>query len=484
LPAVGAADAAAKRAIWEEWEAATAQVRDQIEALLKSARAKQEKFNLEKYEPAITACYLKPSAERTPIEEQVARMVEQRLAWQYDEESTIGKLPSTERGKVRALQIQLAKLDVIKPAPIPKAMAVADVSRFAPVTHLLEGGSWKRPTVALEPGVPEFLGGDLAKNELSFSGQTTGRRSQLARWLTRPDHPLTARVIVNRLWQQHFGRGIVSTSSDFGLQGERPTHPELLDWLAAEFVESGWSLKHIHRLIVTSAAYQRTSLVDHDEAEAMGAVEADPANRLLWRANRRRLEGEAIRDAMLRVSGELNLQMHGPSVRPALPAGVSERNAWKANEDIAQQNRRSVYVLAKRNLRYPLFEAFDHPDLLQSCARRAVTVTATQSLTMLNSELTIDLAHRWAERLVESHAGSLRELIDSAYQAAFCREATAEETALAEAFMLDQSRLAEQVSRTGEPAADTTMSDAAISIEAVADFCHALFNSNEFMTVD
>jgi hypothetical protein len=353
-------------------------------------------------------------------------------------------------------------------------MAVCDVGRKAPPTHLLEGGSWKRPEAEVSPGFPEFLGADSPESvptaRIHRREPTTGRRTQLADWLTRPDHPLTARVIVNRLWQQHFGRGIVATPNDFGLQGERPTHPELLDWLAAELVENGWSLKHIHRLMVTSAAYRMSSLVEPDEQTATRTAQVDHDNKLFWKANRRRLEGEAIRDAMLQISGELNFEMHGPSARPELPAGVSERYAWKPNPEPSHRNRRSVYVLAKRNLRYPLFEAFDQPDLHQSCPRRAVTVTAPQSLAMLNSELTLDLAHRWADRLVAEHGDSPRDIVQTAYRAAYSREATEKEVKLSERFLTEELQSRKKPGKLG--------------VDEVAAFCHALFNTNEFITVD
>jgi hypothetical protein len=337
----------------------------------------------------------------------------------------------------------------------------------------------------VKPGFPEFLGADAPEAvplaRIHQREPTTGRRTQLADWLTRPDHPLTARVIVNRLWQQHFGRGIVATPNDFGLQGEPPTHPELLDWLAVELVQNGWSLKHIHRLMVTSATYRLTSFVDADDQNTVHATQVDHDNKLLWKANRRRLEGEAIRDAMLQIAGELNLEMHGPSARPVLPAGVSDRYAWQPDKEAAQRNRRSVYVFAKRNLRYPLFEAFDQPDLHQSCPRRAVTVTAPQSLAMLNSDLTLGLARSWAERLVAEHTDSPQELIQAAYRAAFSREATKKEIELSERFLADESRLASKES-SGET--QSHKEPGKVSVDAVAAFCHALFNSNEFITVD
>jgi hypothetical protein len=273
------------------------------------------------------------------------------------------------------------------------------------------------------------------------------------------------------------------------MQGERPTNPELLDWLSVELVENGWSLKHIHRLMVTSASYRMTSLIDQGEENTMKAMKLDRDNKLLWRANRRRLEGEAIRDGMLQIAGELNLEMHGRSVRPALPEGVGARYAWEPDKAAAQRNRRSVYVLTKRNMRYPLFEVFDQPDLHQSCPRRAVTVTAPQSLAMLNSKLTLDLARQWAERLMAEHPAALRSLICSAYRAAYGREATDAEIELAKAFLADQSQLASsEASKTQASGTKSEQHDDqqgnVYNTGAVTDFCHALFNSSEFITVD
>jgi hypothetical protein len=242
--------------------------------------------------------------------------------------------------------------------------------------------------------------------------------------------------------------------------------------LAVELVENGWSLKHIHRLLVTSATYQLASTIDASDADTIKAIEVDRDNKLLWRANRRRLDGESIRDAMLQVSGALNFTMHGPSARPKLPAGIGERYAWEPDKEAAQRNRRSVYVFAKRNMRFPLFEAFDQPDLHQSCARRAVTVTAPQSLAMLNGELSLELAHRWAERLVDKHGNKTAELIRAAYRAAYNRPAAEIEIELAEKFLAEQT------------AFDNQVADGELRTDAVAEFCHALVNSNEFITVD
>jgi hypothetical protein len=466
------------------WQEATAAIRGKLGALLKKAHIERQKFYLEKYEHAITTSYLKPASERTPLEEQIARMVEWRLDRLFDDKSMTEKLSREEKEAYAELQKQLSEFDSLKPKPLPMAMSVCDVGRTAPPTHLLEGGSWTRPEAEVTPGFPKLLGATAPEAvptaRIHQRAPTTGRRTQLADWLTRPDHPLTSRVIVNRLWQQHFGRGIVATPNDFGVQGERPTHPELLDWLAVELVENGWSLKHMHRLMVTSAAYRTSSVVDPTDQTIANATRVDHDNKLLWKANRRRLEGEAIRDAMLQISGELNLEMHGPSARPLLPPGVSDRYAWEPDKDPARRNRRSIYILAKRNLRYPLFEIFDQPDLHQSCPRRAMTVTAPQSLAMLNSELTLDLARKWAERLIAEHGDSPNELIQAAYRAAFGREASTKEIDLGKRFLADESKL---ISNEERSVPSTKVSNKA-GLEATAAFCHALFNSNEFIAVD
>jgi hypothetical protein len=468
LSAASAPEVAEYQSRHAKWEAATASIRSEIDGLLQTGRLKRRDFNLEKYEPAITACYRKAPENRSPFEEQIARMVECRFVSDADEMDAVKKLSAEDREKFKKLNERLAEFDSLKPAPLPTIMAVEDIGDTAPPTHLLSGGSWQKPADEEAPGFPEFLGAaspeTSALKNVHAHQPTTGRRSQLAHWLTRPDHPLTARVIVNRLWQQHFGRGIVATPNDLGMQGERPTHPELLDWLAVELVESGWSLKHIHRLMVTSATYRQSSNIDASDADAKRALAADPGNNLLWRSSRRRLGGEELRDAMLQTAGELNLEMHGCSARPALPAGVSARYAWEPDKDAEQRNRRSIYVFAKRNMRFPLFEVFDQPDLHQSCPRRLVTVTAPQSLAMLNSDLTLELAQQWVGRLIAEHGDDRDALVRSAFRSAYGRDASGEDLDRSTAFLGGK--------------------DGSLTTENVTDFCHALFNSNEFITVD
>lgn len=445
-----------------EWEAATAEVRAEIENLIGAKREEQRQYLLGKFRVEIRQAVSLPEAQRTPYQEQIARMALKQS--DPKEADLVKKLSKEEKERYAELQTRLKEFDHLRPIPPGTLMAVSDVGRSAPSTWLLEGGAWHKPAEELAPGFPDFLGEATAGISTPPNGNaTTGRRSALAHWLSRPDHPLTARVMVNRLWQQHFGVGIVSTSNDFGVQGDPPTHPELLDWLAVEFVEHGWSLKHLHRLMVTSATYRQASKFDGTNEVAV-AQERDPQNRLLWHARRRRLEGEAIRDAMITVSGELNPRMFGASARPELPEGLSKSYAWAPDEQVGDRRRRSVYVLAKRNLHYPLFEAFDQPDMHHSCPRRTQTTTAPQSLLLLNGELALEQARTWATRLRSQYGSDLPALVNAAYRQAFARAAVADEVQAAAEFITVQS--------------------AASGADAIADFCHALINANEFIYVD
>jgi hypothetical protein len=254
---------------------------------------------------------------------------------------------------------------------------------------------------------------------------------------------------VNRIWHYHFGKGIVGTPSDFGVMGERPSHPELLDWMAQEFVHSGWSMKHMHRLIMTSAAYRQSS-ADRKDASAV-----DPGNRLLWGYPRHRLEGEALRDAAMQVAGVLNLKEGGPSVYPELPEGMGgPRGGWKTSAP-DERNRRSVYVFVKRNARYPLLEVMDMPDTHESCARRQVSTSAPQALTLLNDKVVLDWAKAFASRVKDA-----KDPVDRAYRLAYQRPPDAWERDTVATFLHQKS-------------------DAAF-----VDFCQMLLISNEFVYVN
>ena len=354
---------------------------------------------------------------------------------------------------------------------------------------MLDAGDYRKPEELVAPGFPDFLGqDDLEKSLQRQERNPVGRRSALARWLTWPDHPLTARVIVNRLWQHHFGDGIVATSNDFGLMGDTPANAPLLDWLACELVDRGWSLKAIHRLMVLSATYQQSSRIDRNSTVHQKALQADPANKLLWHVRRQRLEGEVVRDALYAVSGRIEASMYGPSTYLRLPKAVLEnsRYAWTPDEVSANQHRRSIYSFQMRNMRHPLLASFDQPDMYASCGVRMETLTPTQSLALFNGEETAEQATFWAGRLLAESSDD-DSLIRRAFGEIYGRAASAEEVAGAKQFLTAQ---AEQIyaGETNIPTASQPLPCPAClepnKAAAYVDFCHALMNSSEFLFVD
>ena len=296
----------------------------------------------------------------------------------------------------------------------------------------------------------------------SFTSVGSGR-VELARQLTDPANPLVARVLVNRLWKHHFGEGIVRSPDDFGLQGQPPTHPDLLDWLASEFVKT-WSVKRMHRMMVLSTAYRQASRAMPEQA-AITAT-ADPQNKLLHRQNVRRLEAEAIRDAMLAVSGRLDRRLEGPSVLPHLNENQEGRGR-PASGPLDGNGRRSIYLAVRRNFLNPMFTAFDYPTPLTTIGRRTVSNVPAQALVMLNNPFVLQQAELWAKRELAAGATTAGQ-VGAMYEAAFARQPTREELAAAQEFV------AEQAAGYGKP--DHS--------RAWSDFAHVLFNAKEFILVE
>lgn len=477
-----AVDAQKKRQLTEQriaWEKATQSYRAELETLTATKRAEARKRALGKFRQEIQETVLTPEAKRTPYQQQIAALAEKQIV--TAEKGILNKLPADKKNRCQVLERTIEQAAPKPATDLPAAMAITDLGRAAPPTFLLGNGDWRKPRKEVKPGFPTALGNAVPDTRIDPSLPSTGRRAALARWLTRPDNPLTARVMVNRLWHHHFGAGIVATPNDFGAQGDPPTHPELLDWLAVEFVERGWSLKQIHRLMVTSATYCQSSTVDQANPRHVQGLTMDRQNKLLWHARRRRLEGEALRDAMLAVAGELSLRPFGPSARPKLPERISSY-AWKPDAKPANQNRRSIYVFAKRNMRYPLFDAFDLPDMHNSCPARSKTTTAPQALLLLNGDFGLEQAQNWAGRLLDRFAGDERSLVAHAYRAAWGRIATPEEIQAGLRFLETQTAII----RAREPAAQAPARDPSNPCRAAAlvDFCHAVMNANESLYVD
>jgi hypothetical protein len=464
VPLVSPAELAAYEKKQKAWEAQTAEVRAAIARIEEPARVKAQAKERSRFPEEYAKLLDVPFEKRTPLEKQIAALVEKQV---YGRTADVSKaLKGAEKDQFDALKAKLADLAKEKPVDPPRAMAMTDLPEPPPM-KLLKRGDWRKPGAELTPG---FVGVITPKDpDVKPVNGSVGRRTALAQWVASSENPLTARVIVNRLWQHHFGYGIVRTASDFGIAGDRPTHPELLNWLACELVNpnravggteppASWSLKHVHRLIVTSAAYRQGTRGAED------GTKADPDNKLLWQYPRRRLDGEALRDAMLAVSGQLNPKAGGPGVFPELPAELQKNfPAWKPSADPAERNRRSVYVFVKRNLRYPLFTLFDAPDRNETCARRFATTTAPQALTLLNDSVVLGFAKSFAAR-VTKEAGTDREKVAGhAFAVAIGRPPTSEEAAAMNGFL------------KRHPGSET---------EAVTDLCHALLNLNEFLYID
>jgi hypothetical protein len=464
--------------LWQEKTAALRARMDQVEAPYRQKLADRDKSKFAKH---LQDAYDMPAGQRTPLQQQLADMVGKQVKVNRDQMTK--SMKSEVKKEWDTLASELAQFDDLKPQPLHAVMALREVGPTAPPTFVLQRGNYKKPLEEVQPGFLEIFDPEPARIVPPPAGAgTTGRRAALAVWLTRPDHPLTGRVMVNRLWQHHFGHGIVATPSDFGEMGTPPTHPELLDWLAMEFVKQGWSLKAMHRLMVTSSTYRQSTAVSPE------AAKLDPDNKFFSRMTRKRLEGEALRDAMLLVSGRLNGKMGGPGVFPELPPELGvPRGGWPTSADPSERVRRSIYVFAKRNLRYPLFGAFDAPEGNESCARRHVSISAPQALMLLNSKMTLDWARALAGRVLTEVGADSDQVIDRAYRLALARQPTAKERALMSDFLGRESKhlqaqLAARQSIVG-PVGAPAGTDPAFG-GAVVDLCHVVLNLNEFAYVD
>jgi hypothetical protein len=463
VPLASAAEIAAHGQQLERWKAATREVREAIAKLEEPYRKIELKHKKEVFPRETQAIVDKPSGERTPWEEQIAAIASRQFY--VTKEELLKHIKGEERKRWDELQKELATFDALAPKPLPMAMAASDVGPVAPPTFVPESGALDDPSSHVTPGFLTIV--DPAPAQAAPSAHSTGRRKELACWLTTRGNPLVSRVMVNRLWHYHFRGGLVGTPNDFGRQGDKCTHPELLDWLAVEFMDRGWSLKHMHRLMMTSATYRQAS----PAPSSAQAAQLDPNNKLLWRMRGGRLEAEAIRDAILAVCGDLNLKSSGPSVYPELPDAMSARHGWAATKEAAERNRRAVFMFVKRNLVHPLLESFDMPDGHESCARRQVTTTAPQALILLNGDWALDRAAAFAGRLRRDCGDDRYAQIRRAYQLAYSRSATDGEVSTTVTFLERQAGL------IGDSSGSTEFA-------ALVDFCHAILNSNELIYVD
>ena len=440
----------------------------------------------ERFPENVQQAAFKPEAERTAGEQLLAAQV---LSINPPRRQVVAALSEAEGDRWSKLTAAVEALDAVRPPEPPMAEIVTDGDyRYAPdgpgdnvigcpecrilpdepgsFLHEEGGPAYEAPpNYFLIRGDPFSPGSPMSPGFLTVAtygdpptalprpdGRTSGRRLALAEWIASRDNPLTARVMANRIWHHHFGRGIVRTLDNLGRMGDAPTHPELLDYLAVEFMDRGWSVKEMHRLLMTSEAYRMASA--HEDADSRAA---DPENRLLWQYRPQRLEAEALRDAIMTVSGAIDLTVGGEPVFPHVPQELllAARNGyWDNQEDGPDVWRRSVYVFRRRSLSFPFFETFDLPDQNQTAAARNVSTVATQALTLMNNEFVLNQARLFAERLERAAPGDVDRQVDLAYRIALTRPPAAEE-----------ARIARDL----------------VSSQSLVDLTHVMLNLNEFL---
>ena len=403
---------------------------------------------------------------------QSARLSQYRAMHPKGDEATADDLKAMfpdYKAKAEAVAAEL-KVEEAKRIRLPSIRAINDVDGTPPAFHVLRRGNFLQPGEEVQPGVPRVLEDPTHPVTVPTpepDAKTSGWRTTFAAWLTRADHPLTARVFVNHVWARHFGRGILATLDNFGVSGEKPSNQALLDWLATEFVQRGWSIKELHRVIVTATAYRQSS---QSRREGLGA---DPENIMVWRMSPRRLEAEAVHDAMLAVAGKLDVSMYGKPVTNE----TKKSGEGASRNETEPGDRRAVYHLVRRSAPEKLLDAFDAPLMEINCTRRKQSVTVTQALAQLNSDFVTAQAGHFAKRVLAETPpatanGRDADTVERAFRLAFARHPTANEKDLLLGFLAKQEKYYPDLDPSQRR--DRTY----------ADLCQAMLSANEFIYID
>ena len=410
-----------------------------------------------------------PEAQRTDA---MKALLKTHAALVTVEESVLARAYPELKAALEPLKSTLEHRKASAPAPLETLSILDEPASALPVHHLLVRGNHANEGAEVGPGVPELLTGDALRFELASASSplasgTSGRRLALARWLTDPHHPLVARVWVNRVWKLHFGEGLVATADNLGRSGGSPSHPELLDWLASEFIRSGWSLKHLHRLILNSAAWRQSSRLDDRTGTAETAVQrarqVDGSNRLLWHYPVRRLDAEALRDSMLAATGELDTRVGGPYT----PIQADAAGQIEVQESTPGARRRSLYLQQRRTQPLNLLEVFDGPQPNPVCIQRNPSTVVLQSLSLLNSDFARRRAGAMATRLLAAEPSGSGARLTLAFELVAGRPPSAAERGASTNF------LEQAVNRRGRSA-----------MQAWTDFCQMLLAGNAAVYVD
>jgi hypothetical protein len=487
-----------------EYEAAQAKYREAVKdiraqqkAILEPLRAAALQFHKERYLTDSREAIFKPEDQWTALD----RWVNHRLANVSSEDDYVSYLRyvgenkedpnyTAENGerweKYQKLTEQLKQFDKLKPERgSNKISAMTELGHpDAPPTHRLFGGSDDRPLEEVQPGFPAALANGAQPNIVA-TATTSGRRTALADWIASPTNPLTARVYVNRVWSWYFGTGIVRSVSDFGRAGDKPTHPELLDYLAAHFVAEGWSTRKLEREILLSGVYRQSSDYRDD------AYKADPENKLLGTFPRRRLDAEEIRDSLLLASGNLSEIIGGPSVFPPVPKGLKAGGLWQVSKNKDDWNRRSLYIFSRRSVAYPMLDTFDMASMQQVHSKRSVTTTPLQALTLYNSDLVFQWSQTLAGRVLREAGRDESAQIERLYQILFARDPDKFEKATLRGFLDTHQKVIAEKATDGKLSIALPVGLQAVSLKSVpvsdpiraaafVDLVHTVVNSNEF----
>jgi hypothetical protein len=483
-----------------KYQAATKEIRDKQKAILDAYREAGLKYHKERYLTDSREAIFKPEKDWTPLDRWVNHrldnvttdrdiaaflkvVAEDKSHPQYTQDIAL------KWAEYEKLAEQLKQFDNLKPEYGSKWISAATELGHpeSPATHIRFTGVHERPLDEVQPAFPAALTDE--NPNIVPSATSSGRRTALANWIASPTNPLTARVYVNRVWEQYFGTGIVKSVSNFGKSGDKPSDPELLDYLASNFIQDGWDVKKLHREILLSSTYRQSSAYRAD------AYKADPENKLLAIFPRKRLEAEEIRDSLLLASGELEDKIGGPSVFPPLPSNVTvgvnifdNNPSWKVSKDWHDYNRRSLYVFTRRSLPYPLLETFDpaNPQLVHS--ERKVTTTPLQALTLLNSEIVLGWSQALAGRVINEGGSNESAEFDRLYQILLARNADKTEKKVLHNFLGKQEEIIRKKQAVdgkfvlstpsglkGAPQQDP------IRLAAFVDLVDTVANSNEFV---
>jgi hypothetical protein len=457
----------------------TKSIQDQIDLIIKPKQAKLREERISSFVPETIPSLTKPASERNSFDKWVAhRSIITMKGQDRTAITDLDRYKDPDRDKYHTLVNELKKFDDINPGARDLVSGMFELGPDSPPTHVLVTGVYNRPAAEVQPGFLSMVSGDR-QPVIVPTATSSGRRTALANWIADPKNPLTARVMVNRMWYQDFGHGIVDSVSDFGKMGEKPTNPELLDWLASEFVQQGWSMKKLQREIMLSSVYRQAS--DHRE----DASAVDPDNKLLWKFPRVRMDAEEIRDSMLLASGLLNEKMGGPGVRPPVPKNLGAGNAYNPTPNVADHTRRSVYVFIRRNIPYPMLEVFDMASAQQVHSKRDVTTTAPQALTLINDDLYYQWSEALAGRVIKDAGTDFNADLDRLYQLLYGRSPEPWEKDTLQTFLSTQEKTIAEQKAVGKPIAapagfTETAGLSATRAAAFVDLVHALANSNEF----